>query len=128
LNGCAAAATQTEPRAAESCRAAGAATLVSASIPNDQQSIRLQQAAKPVQTPAPEYPESERPSGTEARVIVHFAIDERGRVSVISAEGPPAFRQKALEAVATWRFAPATVDGVPHRSEQKARFRFRVAI
>ena len=130
LNGCGIAAASQADRvsASDSCPGTGVATLVSASIENDARSSPVRQAAQPVQTPAPEYPESERAFGTEAKVVVHFEVDERGRVSVVSAEGPPAFREKALAAMAAWRFTPATVDGVPRRSEQKAHFKFRVAI
>jgi TonB family protein len=134
LNGCGvAAASRAEP--------ALAATFVSGSrlteelgpeqgefrVLSDEQPIPERRAARPLHTPAPEYPESERASGAEARVVVHYYVDERGLVSAISTEGPPAFRQKVLEAMATWRFAPALVDGVPRRSPRKARFQFRLA-
>jgi TonB family protein len=119
LNGCGVAAARRADQSATVTRAP-------AEMRSDEGSISVLQAAKPLRTPSPQYPESERASGAEGRVVVHFEVDERGKVSVISAEGPTAFRQKALEAMTTWRFMPAMVDGVPRRSERNARFEFRV--
>jgi TonB family protein len=85
-------------------------------------------AAVPLYSPQPAYPEQERLAGVEAKVEVRYEVSKEGRVVAARAFGPEAFRQKALEALARWRFQPATRDGIPLRSRRTTEFAFRVKV
>lgn len=110
------------------CATAGPAGSGSAVPPTIHASGTSKDGVRPLHTPQPEYPESERESATEARVVVHYEIDEQGLVSRARAEGPAAFRRKVLETMATWRFEPALNEGLPRKSKRVASFQFRVAL
>jgi TonB family protein len=69
----------------------------------------------------------ELPSGFEGDVIVEVTIDEQGNViakSVIQSLNP-ALDAKSLAALASWRFRPATRNGVPIASKHDVYFHFR---
>jgi D-alanyl-D-alanine endopeptidase (penicillin-binding protein 7) len=69
-----------------------------------------------VQQTPPVYPEDARKRGAEGMVVVNSVVDEQGRVKDLEVErssGHPDLDQSALDAVATWRFQPATLDGEP---------------
>lgn len=90
------------------------------------------EAAVLLSVPEPEYPEAARGTGTSARVIVGFTIDETGTVrnpvidrTQIQGDAPKApFEQAALDAVRGARFVPAQERGVPARSWSTLTFSF----
>lgn len=63
---------------------------------------------------APEYPESARATGQEAKVVLKVVIEANGhvgRVQVLKGEEP--FVSAALAVVRTWTYEPATLDDQP---------------
>lgn len=82
--------------------------------------------------PAAEYPEIARGTGTSAKVIVGFTVDETGAVrnpvierTWIQGDAPKApFEQAALTAIRSARFTPAREQGVPARSWSTLTFSF----
>ena len=83
-----------------------------------------------IQEVPPVYPEKARQAGVEGRVIIEFLIDRDGvprQLQVV--EAPPGgwFEEAALEAVAQWRYRPATRLGRPVESpEAEAVLYFRL--
>lgn len=62
----------------------------------------------------PEYPESARTTGQEARVVLKIVVEldgHVGRVQVLKGEEP--FVSAALAVVKTWKYEPATLEGAP---------------
>ncbi len=62
----------------------------------------------------PEYPESARTTGQEARVVLKIVVEldgTVGRVQVLKGEEP--FVSAALAVVKTWKYEPATLEGSP---------------
>lgn len=62
----------------------------------------------------PEYPESARTTGQEARVVLKIVVEldgTVGRVQVLKGEEP--FVSAALSVVKTWKYEPATLEGAP---------------
>ena len=70
---------------------------------------------RPVYTPDPEYTSSARRDKIEGTVIINLKLDADGipREMKIARSLRPDLDQKALEAVAKWRFSPAKKDGKP---------------
>lgn len=69
----------------------------------------------------------ELPPGFEGDVVVEVTIDEQGTIvdkSVIQSINP-ALDAKSLLALATWRFRPATRNGIPIASKHDVYFHFR---
>ena len=68
---------------------------------------------RPTYSPDPVYPERERNTGHEGSVGILLVVDSEGtpRDISVSRSLSPAFDAAALEAVKTWRFAPATKNG-----------------
>lgn len=83
-------------------------------------------------TPAAEYPDDARGTGTTAEVIVGFTIDETGAVrdpavesSRVQGSAPEAlFVEEALAAARRARFHPARERGIPTRSWNTLTFSF----
>jgi TonB family protein len=63
----------------------------------------------------PDYPESERQSGKEGRALLHVVVDDKGnvRLPVVDSSSGPEFSKAAIEAVKTWTFEPAKLNGQP---------------
>ncbi len=62
----------------------------------------------------PEYPESARITGQEARVVLKIVVEldgHVGRVQVLKGEEP--FVSAALAVVKSWKYQPATLEGAP---------------
>ncbi len=62
----------------------------------------------------PEYPESARTTGQEAKVVLKIVVEldgRVGRVQVLKGEEP--FVSAALAVVKTWTYQPATLEGAP---------------
>lgn len=69
----------------------------------------------PVRTVAPSYPEQLKDAGVSGLVVVRVVVDDHGNVTnpVVEKSTNQAFNQAAIDAVAKWRFKPATQSGKP---------------
>ena len=77
----------------------------------------------------PAYPAAMRREGLEGSVTLRVFIDERGRVSAVekvTATHPAFFEEARRQALRSWRFRPATRDGVAVPSEQQLTVRFQM--
>ncbi|MBN8831449.1 MAG: TonB family protein [Sphingomonadales bacterium] len=77
----------------------------------------------------PDYPPAMRRDGLEGNVTVRVTIDARGRVTAIelvSASNPIFFEETRRQALRSWRFVPATRDGVAIESSQTMTVRFQL--
>jgi TonB family protein len=75
----------------------------------------------------PEYPEDARVAGREGVVILKVVVSERGevsRVDVLKGEDP--FVSAAVQAVRTWRYEPARIDGEARSVFRIIRVPFRL--
>lgn len=75
----------------------------------------------------PPYPPAERRANHEGRVVVRVLIGVDGRVKQlerISADSDAFFEATRRQALAKWRFRPATRGGVPEESWQTKSVRF----
>ena len=82
--------------------------------------------AFPLVFPDPPIPRSELPQGLQGDVIVEVTIDAQGQVvetKVLQAIGH-GLDEKILSTLRTWRFTPATLDGVPVASKHDVHFHF----
>lgn len=62
----------------------------------------------------PEYPESARATGAEAKVVLKIVVEQSGRVGRIQVlKGEEPFVGAALAVVRTWTYSPATLEGAP---------------
>lgn len=73
------------------------------------------EAPVPIRTVAPSYPEQLKDAGVSGVVVVRVVVDERGNVTnpVVEKSTNEAFNESAINAVAKWRFKPATQGGKP---------------
>jgi protein TonB len=78
----------------------------------------------------PTYPAQARAQRLEGYVVVRYDVTAEGRVEnarVVRAEPAEVFDAAALAAVSTYRFAPATKDGVPQPArDRESRVDFRL--
>lgn len=83
-----------------------------------------------LETVDPAYPVDQLETGDEPVIAMHVTIEADGTVSEAHPEGEhlAGFDEAALEAVRSWRFAPATRDGVAIRSRVRVEVRFRLPI
>lgn len=82
--------------------------------------------AFPLVFPDPPIPRSDLPQGLQGDVIVEVTIDAQGQVvetKVLQAIGH-GLDEKILSTLRTWRFTPATLDGVPVASKHDVHFHF----
>jgi TonB family protein len=71
------------------------------------------------------YPTELRSAGIGGDVVLRLTIDARGRIVKIQPiSGPELLRREAITAVQRWRYAPATVSGVPVEAETTVLFTF----
>jgi TonB family protein len=69
---------------------------------------------KPLYSPDPEYDEGLRKKKIQGKVTYQVILNEEGIPEVFArAISIPVFDEKALDAIARWRFTPATIDGKP---------------
>ena len=89
---------------------------------------RLSQVPRFLQRLDPAYPEAERASGREAKLMVEVVIDTRGRVleATIVKSGGPHFDQAALDAVKKSLFVPGYIDGQAVVVRFQIPFRFQL--
>jgi protein TonB len=73
------------------------------------------EAPTPVQTRAPEYPETLRRAGVSGLVSINVTIDESGNVTkaIVAKSSDAGFEQAAVDAVSRWKFKPAKKAGQP---------------
>jgi TonB family protein len=82
--------------------------------------------AKVVRSSPPLYPSAARQSGIEGDVVVSAQIDEHGNVTGVQAtSGLAILRQAALDAVKSWKYQPATLDGDAVSSQISVTVQFR---
>lgn len=82
--------------------------------------------ALPVVFPDPPVAKSELPEGFQGDVIVEVTIDEHGAIvemKVLQSIGHE-IDEKVLATLQTWRYTPATMDGVPVISKHDVHFHF----
>ena len=95
----------------------GSLALVPASAQNSSEEFDVRPV--PVKTPPPIYPDALRRDGVDGLVAVKVTIDEKGSVSecVVAKSSRVEFEQPAVEAVKSWKFKPASKDGVAVKSQ-----------
>ena len=79
--------------------------------------------------PPPQYPESSRLAGEQGAVLVRAEVSSSGqvnRVSLAHSSGYPPLDRAALEAVALWKFRPASAAGISMDSEVAVPVRFEL--
>lgn len=77
----------------------------------------------------PDYPADMRRAGIEGRVVVKVLIGADGRVKAfepVSGPNESFFSVTRRQALARWRFKPATRDGVPYESWKTISLSFRL--
>ena len=77
---------------------------------------------------SPDYTEQARREGIEGVVALEFEVSEAGvaeNIRVVRSIDPGLDR-KAMEALAKWRFRPATADGKPVRKRARASMEFKL--
>ncbi|MCA8975448.1 MAG: energy transducer TonB, partial [Planctomycetes bacterium] len=98
--------------------------------PTEPQPAQVHVAASPcADNLPPDYPARERALSLEGEVTVGATIDRSGiviAVRLIASSAHAGFDRAALAAVRTWRFEPATVDGVPVAEEMPVTIEFRL--
>jgi TonB family protein len=79
-------------------------------------------------TQSPDYPEIERKSGTEGQATLHVVVDDQGmvRLPTVDSSPGPEFAKAAIEAVKTWTFEPAKLNGQPVAVLIKVEIQFRL--
>jgi protein TonB len=79
--------------------------------------------------PKPDYPAAARMRGLQGRVLLHIDIAADGtpaNVSVVTSSGHVILDRAAMATVRTWRFHPATREGVPVESARDLPVEFRL--
>lgn len=75
----------------------------------------------------PEYPAEARTQGLEGMVIIKIVVEEDGSTRIVKVmRGDEPFVTAAVEAVKTWRFKPALVDGQPTAVFRILKIPFRI--
>lgn len=76
---------------------------------------------------SPEYPAEARAQGLEGMVIIKIVVEEDGSTRIVKVmRGDEPFVTAAVEAVKTWRFKPALVDGQPTAVFRILKIPFRI--
>ena len=79
--------------------------------------------------PKPPYPRRAQRMGWQGTVVCRLLVGPDGlvqSVEVVESTGYELLDRTVVDTLATWRFAPATTDGVPRESEVLHRFRFQL--
>ena len=83
---------------------------------------------KPIERPVPEYPAADKAAGRGGRVVLQFVVRKDGtpaEIAVVRSSGHPSLDNAATDAVARWRFEPATdADGAPVDQRVQVPFDF----
>jgi protein TonB len=79
----------------------------------------------PVATPPPVYPAIARTGRIEGTVILDVVIDETGRVTNATVlRSIPALDRAAVDAITSWRYEPARLNGIPIAVSMTVTVRF----
>ena len=75
--------------------------------------------ARALYAPTPQIPDDLRENIFSALAIAHFVVDREGQVQVtlVQPTSNPRLNQVILASLRTWKFFPATRDGIPVASE-----------
>ncbi len=103
----------------------GRATVPSESEPSGAGGVSLEGGssenigARALYDPIPQIPDDLRDNVFSALAIAHFVVDREGQVQVtlVQPTSSPRLNQVILASLRTWKFFPATRDGVPVASE-----------
>jgi protein TonB len=118
-------------QAASARAVVGAASAHRGSATGEDAILPVEDATTPARLLAsfpPHYPIAARANGIEADVRLELVVDSEGRVQSTRVLGPRNgdFDAAALDAVARYRFAPATFRGRPARVRMKWSVEFRL--
>jgi protein TonB len=79
----------------------------------------------PVATPPPAYPAIARTGRVEGIVVLDVVIDETGRVKDVKVlRSVPALDRAAVDAITSWRYEPARLNGIPIAVSMTVTVRF----
>lgn len=80
----------------------------------------------PLKTPPPRYPDAMKREGISGLVAIAVVIDEKGNIisSVVTKSSHSDFDKPALDAVKSWKFKPAKIDGTPVKVRVTVPLRF----
>jgi TonB family protein len=82
-------------------------------------------SSKLLHSSSPAYPETARRFHMTGKVVLSARIGADGKVkSVVVVSGPAVFQNSAMEAVKSWRYRPATLDGQPIESTAEITLNF----
>ena len=116
-----------QSRAAVSPRVAQGLGPILKSYPLLVPSIHDIQIALPVTTPDPEIRVSDLPKGFQGDAVVEIMIDKNGKVvrtKVVQALGYDGLDVRITSTLMTWKFTPASFDGVPVASLQEIHLHY----
>jgi len=86
------------------------------------------QAPHAIYTPAPAYPPIARATRMQGTVVISAVLDENGDVVEMKiVSGPVLLYQAALDAVATWKYQPTYLNGVPVSVEMNILVNFQLS-
>lgn len=85
---------------------------------------------RPVETPAPAYPQELEDTGQSGQAVIALTITPEGRVAEtrVQEADHPAFGRAALAVLDQWRFEPARRDGEPIAQRVELPFQFRAPL
>ena len=85
---------------------------------------------RPVETPAPAYPQELEDTGQSGQAVIEMTITAEGQVDQARVESAdhPAFGHAALAVLEQWRFEPARRDGEPIARKVVLPFQFRAPL
>ena len=83
---------------------------------------------RPVFTPDPEYDEAARQAKIQGTVVLWVLISEDGTIGDVKVQRSlhPGLDRKAIEAVRTWKFKPATFEDKPVKVQVNIQVNFRL--
>jgi general secretion pathway protein A len=85
------------------------------------------QAPKLVSSPSPVYPPNALRERVQGIVVLDVLIDETGKVADMKVvSGPAALRQAAIDALRTWKYEPARLNGQPIAAHTQVNINFTV--
>jgi protein TonB len=82
----------------------------------------------PVSTPAVEYPQRARDLGVQGTLEAVITIDRNGSVAKVEIKQSPhsSISEEAKRVIATWRFKPAKIKGVPVKVRRIQTIEFKL--
>jgi len=83
--------------------------------------------AKPVSQVSPQYPKLAVKTRASATVVLDLVIDEKGKViDATPVNGPTIFHREAVDAALQWKYQPASLGGIPVRSQSRIIMNFKL--